>query len=193
MTFRGKIFLFISIFLLFVIGLVLAITFRSSKQTTTNNTPVNQPVATQNTVAPIVVPQLPPTRQLTKTEITAANKEALIQVTVKNFVERFGSYSPEANFSNFAEIKSMITNPVADWLKTYPDYLKKQQASDFLGITTRVLSQKITSSSDTAAVVVASTQRAEMRSSGNQVTYKDMQVKLVWSNGAWLVDGAYWQ
>lgn len=195
MSFRAKIFLYGGIILVFLIGLILAIVLRSKTVVETSvDTNVEVLVANQpaNSVINLVPPPAP-VKPITQAEVKEASKITSVQTRVKNFVERFGSYSVEANFQNFEEIKPWATAEVATWLNDYPAQLKKQQVADFIGVTTRVLSQKIITSTETIASVQVSTQREETKTSGQSVTYKDMLVKLVLTNGEWLVDGAYWQ
>lgn len=193
MTFRAKIFLYGSIFLLFLIGLILALIMRSPKTTDINTTNTEPTATTQSTPLPIVTPAPVSIKSITPAEVKTANQETSIQTRAKNFVERFGSYSAEANFSNFAEIKPWATSETAQWLDEYPNQLKQQQGSDFVGVTTRVLSQKTINSTESTASVLASTQRVETRTGGSQIIYRDIIVKMVLADGVWLVDGVFWQ
>lgn len=193
MTFRGKIFLYGGIILLFIIGLILALIFRPKQNIVNAPTNTNTETTSQVTPAPLPIQAITTLKPATKEEVAIGGVEALIKTRVKNFVELFGSYSVEAKFINFTELRPVVTDTVAKWLSTYPTDLKKKQATDFIGVTTRVLSQKILASTDKTATVLASTQREESRTSGNFITYPDISVKLVLVNGMWLVDGAFWQ
>ncbi|KKS13393.1 MAG: hypothetical protein UU69_C0006G0001, partial [Candidatus Magasanikbacteria bacterium GW2011_GWA2_41_55] len=119
--------------------------------------------------------------------------DTAIKNTAINFAERFGSYSVAANFSNFEELKPFSTPTVVQWLDQYKTQLLAKQGADFVGITTKVVSTKIISSSEAVASVLISTQQSETYKTEQKTTYKDMLVKLVWQNSKWLVDGAYWQ
>lgn len=176
-----------------MIGLISALILRSPKTTEFNTTNTEPTTATQSTPLPVVTPAPAPIKSITPAEVKTANQEILIQTKAKNFVERFGSYSAEANFSNFAEIKPWATSEAAQWLDEYPTQLKQQQGSDFVGVTTRVLSQKIINSTESTASVLASTQRKETRTGGSQIIYRDIIIKMVLVDGVWLVDGVYWQ
>lgn len=193
MTFRGKIFFYGGIILLFIIGLILAIIFRPKQGAVDEPTNNGVEETPQVISAPLQIQPITTLKPATKEDVAIGSKESLIQTRVKNFVEIFGSYSVEANFINFTELKPVVTDTVAKWLLTYPEQLKNKQATDFVGVTTRVLSQKITDSTDNSAAVLASTQREETRISGKFITYPDITIKLVLVNGVWLVDGAYWE
>lgn len=195
MSFRSKIIFFGLIGLLVIVGLILAIVFRSKKMPTTEEqTPGRLNGLPAGILASPTVPSAevkkPP---LSPAELSAAQKELALKNQAKLFTERFGSYSPAANFANFDELKSIVTPSVAIWLEQYKKQLLAKQAPEFLGVTTVVVSQKIISSADKQASVMVSTQQEEMLASGTKISYRDMLLKLVWQDNRWLVDGAYWQ
>ncbi len=130
---------------------------------------------------------------LSPADLAVAQKELALKNQAKLFTERFGSYSPAANFANFDELKGIVTPAVAAWLEQYKKQLLAKQAAEFLGVTTVAVSQKIISSTDQQASVMVSTQQEESLSSGTNISYRDMLLKLVWQENRWLVDGAYWQ
>ncbi|HBX15701.1 MAG TPA: hypothetical protein DEF57_00125 [Candidatus Magasanikbacteria bacterium] len=196
MSYRTKIFFFGGIGLLIIIGLVLALGFKQKPVPVIEG--VVQPVAVTspesvsnvagNVPVPVEVKKMP-----SKAEVTQAAKDTAIKNTAINFAERFGSYSVAANFSNFEELKPFSTPTVVQWLDQYKTQLLAKQGADFVGITTKVVSTKIISSSEAVASVLISTQQSETYKTEQKTTYKDMLVKLVWQNSKWLVDGAYWQ
>lgn len=180
-----------------MIGLILALVFRQKPtpvvEEATKLAAVVSPEGTSNVAggnvsAPVEVKKMP-----SKAEVTQVAKEIAIKNTAINFVERFGSYSVAANFANFDELKPFSTLTVVQWLDQYKIQLTAKQSADFVGVTTKVVSAKIISSSETSASVLTSTQRSETYKTEQKTTYKDMLVKLVWQNNQWLVDGAYWQ
>lgn len=194
MTTRVKIFFFGGIILLFVIGLILTLVNRRSNIPTNTianesiNVPVNESLPSGQTIINAV-----PEKKVTTEDIKVATGETVVKNLTKNFVERFGSYSLESNFSNFDEIEDLVTPTVASWLKTYPQDLRKKLPAGFTGVTTLALSQKVESLTDTEASLSVSTQREETVNGATRVYYQDMKVNLVFTNGQWLVDGAYWQ
>lgn len=193
MSYRAKILIIAGLILLFiVIGIILAVAYWPGKKTT-EALPTNQAPATTT------IPGIPgggavqAPKPLTPTEMTEVAREILIKNQTKNFVERFGSYSQEANFSNFDELLPVVTSNVASWLKSYPQQLKEKNGTDFVGVTTKVVTQKILSVSPTSATVMASAQQEITRTGGTTRVYKDIKVNLVFANDEWLIDGAYWQ
>ncbi|MEK7189996.1 MAG: hypothetical protein AAB666_03395 [Patescibacteria group bacterium] len=197
MSYRTKIIFFGGIGVLIIIGLIFALVFRQKPaapvEEAAQPAAVVSPegasnVAGGNVSVPVEVKKMP-----SKAEITAVAKEIAIKNSAINFAERFGSYSVAANFSNFEELKPLATPTVAQWFDQYKAQLTAKQGANFVGVTTKAISTKIVSSSETVASVLVSTQRLETYTSGPKTTYKDMLVKLVWQNNQWLVDGAYWQ
>lgn len=195
MTLRTKIFFFGGIILIFIIGLILALVYRN-RLPLPENTPVNQAVNAPaggdlpgGGATTVVVPE----KKVTLEEVKAVSAELLVKNVAKNFVERFGSYSQEAEFSNFKEIADLVTPTVAAWLEKYPADLLKKLPGGFEGVSTRVVSQNIESLDGEKAVLMVSTQREERVNGATRVYYQDMKVNLVLRDGVWLVDGAYWQ
>lgn len=194
MTTRVKIFFFGGIILLFAIGLILTLVNRnrSVPTNTLTNEAVNVPVNSGLPSGQVII-NATPEKKITTEDIKVATGETAVKNLTKNFVERFGSYSLESNFSNFDEIKNLVTPTVVSWLKTYPQDLRKKLPEGFIGVTTLALSQKIESLTETEASLLVSTQREETVNGASRVYYQDMKVSLKFSNGQWLVDGAYWQ
>jgi len=195
MTLRTKIFFYGGIVLLFVVGLILALVYRA-KTPPVVNTPVNSEVTTPiNGGLPggngfiTAVPE----KKVTAADVAVANTELAARNASKNFVERFGSYSLEANFSNFTEVMDLVTPTVAAWLKIYPADLLKKLPVGFAGVTTRVISQNIESITSNQAKLLVTTQREETVNGQTRVNYQEIKVNLVFTDGKWLVDGAYWQ
>ncbi|MCX6778916.1 MAG: hypothetical protein NTU97_01650 [Candidatus Magasanikbacteria bacterium] len=196
MTLRTKIFFYGGIIILFIVGLILALIFRSKTPAPVNtpvnnavNAPVNGALPGNNQPITTVVPE----KKVTPEEVKVANTELTIKNVSKNFAERFGSYSLEANFSNFTEVMDLVTPTVAAWLKTYPTDLLKKLPEGFEGVSTMVLSQQIESSTVSQANLLVSTQREETVKGQTRLYYQDMKVNLVLKGDKWLVDGAYWQ
>lgn len=197
MSYRVKIIFFGGIGVLIIVGLILALVFRQKPKPVTEEAAPpatvvlpdgTSNVAGGNVLVPVEVKKMP-----SKAEVTTAAKEIAIKNSAINFVERFGSYSAAANFANFEELKPFSTATVAQWLEQYKTQLLAKQGADFVGVTTKAVSTKIISSSETVASVLVSTQRSGTYKTEQKTEYKDMLVKLVWQNNQWLADGAYWQ
>jgi len=114
------------------------------------------------------------------------------------FVERFGSYSNQGNFENLSDLLPFMTDAMKTWAqKQITIQTQKSFQSVYRGVTTKALSYTMAHYDATKgqAEMKVSTQRQEMiGSSENSRSYtQDITVKLVKSDGVWLVDGVYWQ
>lgn len=190
-TFRAKIFVIGgAVLVLIIILIVLAL----SKQ----NAPLAEaPVVEQQANLPATsatsVVTTPEIRPATVAELSELAREVMLKNQARNFVEKFGSWSVLANFSNFEELKSEVTEKVALWLDGYKTQILGQQAKDFVGVTTQAVKQKVIKSDAVSAQVLVSAQREETYATGNKRYIRDMTVEMVWVGGKWLVSSAFWQ
>lgn len=105
------------------------------------------------------------------------------------YAERFGSWSTDNQLKNLQEL-SQFSSP------SMLNYLGQQEirpAQEFYGISTKALSTRVTSQSESAAEVIVSTQRTENKAGQESVFYQDVRLTLVNVGDLWLVSGAYWQ
>lgn len=194
MTFRTKILIGLIAAIVILGGIIGFLVWRSYK----NKQVATPPPTGQLPVVPAPsatsgIPTAPAPKLMTTAQLNAAAREVAIKNRARDFVERFGSYSKDANYANLAELQPMITAPVAKWLEQYPQTLKGKEPAGFIGVSTFVVIQKILSSSETRAEVMVSAQREETTAAGVSRYYKDILVRMVFVNDMWKVDGAYWQ
>jgi len=124
-------------------------------------------------------------------------KNSLVPLAI-SFVERFGSYSNQSNFSNIIELKPFMTSKMSRWADDYINKLKQETGSSlvFHGFNTRVLKTDFISfDKDSSATIMLSTQREEQTGSrvNSRTFYQDIKLELVKEGGVWKVAGAYWQ
>ncbi len=194
MSFRTKILIVIIAAVLVVGGLIGFLIWRSYKtKQAAVPPPAGQLPAAPAPSATSGIPTAPAPKLMTPVQLNAAAREVAIKNRARDFVERFGSYSKDANYANLEELQPMITAPVAKWLEQYPRALKEKEPAGFIGVSTFVVTQKILSSSEIRAEVMVSAQREETTVSGASRYYKDILVKMVFTGDMWKVDGAYWQ
>lgn len=195
-TFRAKIFVIGGAVLILIIVLIFVALFKS-KAPLAEAPAVEQTVLTQTAgeagARPVIASAAPENRPATVAELSELAREVMLKNQARNFVERFGSWSVLANFSNFEELKSEVTDKVAQWLDGYKTEILGQQSHDFVGVTTQAVTQKVLKSDAVSAQVIVSAQREETYVSGNKRYIRDMTVEMVWVNGKWLVSGAFWQ
>lgn len=123
-----------------------------------------------------------------------SNQELGAIQAAMNFAERFGTYSSDLPGENIKQILGQCTEKMVSYLKKMEiDY----QASEFKGVTTKSISNKVINISDTQAEILVKTQRQESKMVDGKLLsgtlYKDIKINLVKSDKQWLVDSAYWQ
>ena len=125
-------------------------------------------------------------------------KEEQLKRTASLFIERFGSYSNQSNFSNVSDLKIYMSDEMKDWAD---DFVEKnnidRDVSVYYGVTTKSISQKLEfSDSDLGqASILVNTLRRE--SGGGAIEdssfYQEALVKFVLEKGFWKVDSANWK
>lgn len=134
--------------------------------------------------------QLPPPTEAEKTFSEMQN-------TINAFVERFGTYTNQGDYSSLTDLAPLMTASMNNWLvKTYIPKLimNHNPAGFFYGITAKAASAKILDQKATTMKVQVSTMRQEtVGTAEKQQFLQDILLDLVKTNGSWLVDGAYWQ
>ena len=125
-------------------------------------------------------------------------KEEQLKRTASLFIERFGSYSNQSNFSNVSDLKIYMSDKMKDWAD---DFVKKnnidRDISVYYGITTKSISQKIEFVDQDLgqASILVNTLRRE--SGGNlsedSSFYQEALVKFILEKGFWKVDSANWK
>lgn len=118
-----------------------------------------------------------------------------VTTTAKLFVERYGSYSNEANFQNIRDVIPLMSTKFG--AATTADLATKKVPVGYYGVTTRVITVKVVSQDERAgmAVIDMSTQRVEENGSAQNPStkYQDAELTLVKESGVWLVDSVKWQ
>ncbi len=115
------------------------------------------------------------------------------------FVERFGSYSNQSNYSNIDDLKIFMTSKMRDWADDYIRDLKVSAPveQEFYGVTTKsLLEPKITEFDldESRVELLLTVQREESFSSKpSNIFSQDIKVIFIKEGGEWLVDGAFWQ
>lgn len=151
------------------------------KETNTGRTPVANDTGTG-------VSEVDPDDIPSQTEVSAST-------ITRTFVERFGSYSSEADYQNVDDVADLATTSFAQELETLAERARANATDAYYGVSTIVLSTKVQSESDTAMKMLVLTQREEAFDSPENTTvrYQDITVDLVKSGDDWLVDGFEWQ
>lgn len=170
--------------LVLLIIVVLAIMLRQSpdSQPAANNQVPSQPAvntpvdATDTPVVPVAPPVATP------------------KTTTMIFVERFSSYSSESDFANVTDVLSLVTPELAGRIQAAAKAQATGPDAAYYGISTKVITQKITEQTETLATVLVSTQRAESIGSPSNTTvrYQDITVTLIKNGNSWIVSDYSW-
>ncbi|HBW74339.1 MAG: hypothetical protein UX10_C0018G0016 [Candidatus Magasanikbacteria bacterium GW2011_GWA2_45_39] len=131
--------------------------------------------------------------KMPRVSVKEMKQQTSVAVVVREFVERFGSFSPDSDMVNFDEVKPLATASFIAWMEGYKKQALAGLPTDVKGITTRFVSLKTLAGDDAHQSLEAATQREENTGSAKRVYYQRMLVKLVLEDSAWKVDGAYWQ
>ena len=115
------------------------------------------------------------------------------------YVERLGTYSNQADYQNFADLKLLSTKDMQTWLDTYVAKLKvaDNNPAVYNGLSTIALVSEAKSFDDKTgkAEILVTTERRETKAVGTEpvVTRLIMRVDFLKVAGDWKVDGVYTQ
>lgn len=124
-------------------------------------------------------------------EADLRKKELMIEA--RNFIERYGSFSTDSQFTNLYELKDEMTNRF--WQET-EKYIASQQikkSQEFYGVSTKVLNISENNSSNNLIIYSALTQRKETKNQTEKILYQSAELKMVKQGNGWLVDGVSWK
>lgn len=178
----------IAIGILLLLMILWLISLLLPKEKPATETPAPQTNTTQESA------QTPFTNQQLEEEKEVRTQTSSMTTTAKLFVERYGSYSNEANFQNIRDVIPLMSVEFA--AATTADLATKTQPNGFYGVTTRVIAVKVVSQNETTgtAEVLLSTQRTEENGSAQNTTtkYQDVELMFVTESGVWKVDSVKW-
>ncbi|PLX21752.1 hypothetical protein C0584_01450 [Candidatus Parcubacteria bacterium] len=124
--------------------------------------------------------------------------ESQLKRTAALFIERFGSYSNQSNFSNISDLKIYMSEGMKVWAD---DFVQKnnvdRDVSTYYGITTKAISQDvefIDESAGNVSILVTSLRRETGGDlSEDNSFYQEALVRFVLEKGFWKVSSANWQ
>lgn len=123
--------------------------------------------------------------------------EAAPTTVGKLFLERVGSYSSEANFENVTDVIPLTTDSYGAELLAAAKRSASQagEGDGYFGVSVKVLSTKLVSSSDTIATVEALVQKADSvgSSQNTEVSYRTAKITLTKTTDGWKVSGYAWK
>ncbi|PIT88732.1 MAG: hypothetical protein COU29_00575 [Candidatus Magasanikbacteria bacterium CG10_big_fil_rev_8_21_14_0_10_36_32] len=194
-TLRTRIFIIFSIFFLFVLAVsIILIVINKQKQAVIETTSTPSAIDFDNfTQDKISAPaaQVTPTQGITVKQPTTEEqmKNAAKQIA-KIFVERYGTYSTDNNFSNIKELDTMCSRDL--WSVLSSRITDTQVNNGFVGVTTKAVTSVITSWQTDKAIVEITTVRTETKDGVTSSKNQKATVTLVNVQNNWLVDDAKW-
>jgi len=113
------------------------------------------------------------------------------------FSERFGSFSSQSDYSNFTDLKLLMTDNLKNWVDTYVAKIKSEKSSSaYYGITTKALTVDVKSFDDKAGtadmMVVTKRSESTQEINGGTPYNQNLELKFKKIDGDWLVDEVYW-
>ncbi|MDP2708489.1 MAG: hypothetical protein Q8O93_00335 [bacterium] len=115
------------------------------------------------------------------------------------FAERFGSYSNQSDYGNIRDLRIFMTAKLKTWADNYINDARSRQGDSaiYYGIITKAISgeaKQFDPDTGQAEILIKTQRRESIGVSGNNATfYQDIIIKYEKENGAWLLDGIYWQ
>ena len=203
MPLRTRIFIFISAAILLILGVSLLL-IAASKKAKQNKVPASSTStvgtsgnngAIQDTANYITDTSGSISGQTgTKLTIQPLSSEEIEKNAVKQlakiFIERYGSYSSDNNFQNIKEVKSLSTASL--WTELSKKINSAPQTS-FVGVTTKVITSKVSDWSSGTATASLETTRTEENNGVIKNSQQSATVYLVYSSSKWLVDKFEWK
>lgn len=193
MSLRNRLFVIISLIVLFILGVSLFLVWKS-RQKPAPPTPVTAQTtpgaalpaggggAVNNTPPSPVVPVI--TTNPEDVQKNAAKQLARI------FIERYNSYSTQNDYLNITEVKDLVTPTL--W-KKISSRLNKPATGPFVGVTTQVLSTAITSWSPERAEVELRAVKDQDQNGSVTRTQQSVKVIMIKSGKTWLADSFVWE
>lgn len=176
---RKKIEIIIAVLIL--IALIVLVVFLLTRKKPEDATPTPDDTNITDELPPIEPEDVPPPQAVSAQTIS------------RIFVERFGSYSSESDFQNITDVLSLATPAFQSQLQTLAATQKPSE--EYYGVSTFVISNKITAETETTMTLMVTTQRREaIGTPGNSSTrYQDIEVRLEKVGEDWLISGYTWQ
>jgi len=131
---------------------------------------------------------------LIKQAVIVSSTENSLNIVVRNFSERFGSYSTDSGYKNIEEVQVLATAKLQQELEKI--MAKPLNTNDFYGISAKFIKANIENLDEELgeATVMVTLQMSETSVSQNSdVYYQDLLLSLIRSGNDWLVDTLEWQ
>ena len=183
---RKKIFIILSVVVLFLLAFILLFLFlrKPSAPAVENTTPtstVKTPVQDVVVAPPKDIPAPPPKN-------TEERERLYVKQLSRTFVERFETKSNQNGNRNIVDATELATDNMASYISTK----SQAQALEYQGFTTKVISMELTAFTLQAATVKVGAQVESSTATSSSTLYKNGRVELKKIDGTWKVDGLFW-
>lgn len=190
LSLRTRIFIIISLVVLFILGVSVFLYTRAKNKNnpTTVDSAGNIVPAGSNNSGSTPVP-LTNLNNVTVPKIgTIEIQQKAVQNLAKIFVERSNSYTSESHYQNMFDVKSLVTDNYWKQLSAKIPSNTSNVSPNFYAMSTEAYSAKLSSWTDKSATVDLQLKISEEK--GGVITKKDAQgkVTLVKNGNDWLVD-----
>lgn len=192
MSLRARIFVIVSILVLFILGISIFLVINKNKPAP--STQDDQTATAPNGGASVpdsssVATSIPEGLRAKIVTPVEAEKKGVEQLA-KVFVERYSTYSTDNDWQNIKDVETLVTRSL--WSKISASITAKNPNQSFVGMTTKVISMELLNWSDTKAKVELKTSRTEEKNGVVTTRYQSITVELVKVKDLWLVDKLLW-
>ncbi len=193
MTLRTRIFVIVSIAVLFVLGISLLLYVRGKKPAVVKTSVPSQSTGqTSNQPAAGLTPSttagqnLVPVKQLS----TEEQIKNAVRQWAKIFIERYGSYSNDNSGQNILDVQELASPDLWSVISKRINYAPAGGA--FTGVSTRVVNTTIVDWSDSRAVIDLKTMRLENNNNILTDRQHDVRVVMIKIGDDWKADDFKW-
>jgi len=197
MSLRTRIFIIISLIILFILGVSLILLIVKKKNENAATPPANPGVKVidaanfngnnlQTTPTATSAPAATAILTISPLELEKNSVKQLAKI----FIERYGTYSSDNDFQNLKDVESLVTPEL--W-KKISGPMAKPPSSSFVAATVQVLSNNLTNWSAGAAEVTLKTNRTTESNGSTNQKYQGIKITLVKVSGSWLVANFEWE
>lgn len=123
-----------------------------------------------------------------KPKSTLPSTEVYVKQLAETFTERFFTYSNQNDNSHIADAVAMSTAVMIKWVKTQA----QKMASEYQGVTTRVVASSVRSLTANKAIVGVDVQQI-FEGSDSKTVSRTGRAELISVGKDWKIDGFYWE
>ena len=191
LSLRARLFIIISLVVLFILGISLLLIIARKNPTPTVVPGGNEQVNTISinngvTLAQNGVTVTPPSGAVIKPATPLEAEQNAVKQLARIFLERYSTYSTDNDYQNITDVQELVTPEM--WIKISARMKTAPTAGSFVGVTTNVISMDLGDWSADKAMVVFKTNSVEEKNSITSSTYQTVQVFLVKTGDNWLVE-----